>query len=102
MLSIWSCSKFCCLGKKGLNLPDDINSALSKLKAFADIKINVTQKLKFDSRRVKNILGKVENAGYKHFLLFPQCFQTFRIARERAKSVILEAWLDYKCLNDPL
>ena len=23
----------------------------------------------------KNILGKEENAGYQHFLLFPQCFQ---------------------------
>ena len=25
--------------------------------------------------RVENILGKGENAGYQHFLLFPQCFQ---------------------------
>ena len=24
---------------------------------------------------VENILGKEENAGYQHFLLFPQCFQ---------------------------
>ena len=24
--------------------------------------------------RVKNIVGKGENAGYQHFLLFPQCF----------------------------
>ena len=24
---------------------------------------------------VENILGKGENAGYRHFLLFPQCFQ---------------------------
>ena len=23
----------------------------------------------------ENIVGKGENAGYKHFLLFPQCFQ---------------------------
>ena len=25
--------------------------------------------------RVENIAGKGENAGYQHFLLFPQCFQ---------------------------
>ena len=24
--------------------------------------------------RVENIVGKRENAGYHHFLLFPQCF----------------------------
>ena len=27
----------------------------------------------FDS--VENIVGKGENAGYQHFLLFPQCFE---------------------------
>ena len=25
--------------------------------------------------RVENIVGKGENAGYQHFLLFPQCFE---------------------------
>ena len=25
--------------------------------------------------RVENIVGEGENAGYQHFLLFPQCFQ---------------------------
>ena len=25
--------------------------------------------------RVENIVGNGENAGYQHFLLFPQCFQ---------------------------
>ena len=25
--------------------------------------------------RVENIVGKRENAGYQHFLIFPQCFQ---------------------------
>ena len=24
---------------------------------------------------IENIVGKVENAGYQHFLLFPQCFK---------------------------
>ena len=25
--------------------------------------------------RIEHIVGKGENASYKHFLLFPQCFQ---------------------------
>ena len=28
-----------------------------------------------DFNRVENIMGKGENAGYQHFLLFAQCFQ---------------------------
>ena len=35
----------------------------------------MTQKLKFVLGRVENIVGTGENAGYQHFLLFPQCFQ---------------------------
>ena len=35
----------------------------SKLKASADDKKNVYQKLKFVLRRVENIVGKGENAG---------------------------------------
>ena len=35
----------------------------------------MTQKLKFVLGRIENIVGKGENAGYQHFLLFPQCFQ---------------------------
>ena len=45
------------------------------MKAFADVKINVTKKLKVVLRLVENIFGKGENTGYQHFLLFPQCFQ---------------------------
>ena len=47
----------------------------SRFKAFADEKMNVTKKLKFLFGSVENIVGKGENAGYQHFLLFPQCFQ---------------------------
>ena len=47
----------------------------STLKAIADNKINETEKLKFVFERVENIVGKGENAGNQHFLLFPQCFQ---------------------------
>ena len=47
----------------------------SELKACADDKMNVTEKLKFVLWRIRNTVGKGENAGYQHFLLFPQCFQ---------------------------
>ena len=40
----------------------------------AEDEINVAQKRKFGYRRLENIVGKGENAGYQHFLLFPQCF----------------------------
>ena len=56
-------------------LTDDKILAQSELKTFADDKINVTPELKLVSGRVENILGKGENAGYQHFLLFPICFQ---------------------------
>ena len=52
----------------------------SKFRALADDKINVTQKFKFVSSRVENIMGKEEHAGYQHFLLFPQCFQNASIS----------------------
>ena len=35
----------------------------------------MTEKLKFFLGRIENIVGKGENAGYQHFLLFPECFQ---------------------------
>ena len=56
------------------SLPNNKIFDWSKSKAFADDKINVTEKLKFVLGRVENIEGKWENAGYQHFLLFPQCF----------------------------
>ena len=43
-------------------------------------KINLTLILKFILRRVENIVGKGENAGYQHFLLFPQCFQKLSLS----------------------
>ena len=57
------------------SLPNDTILDRSKLKAFADDNSNVYRKLKFALGRVENIVGKGENAGNQHFLLFPQCFQ---------------------------
>ena len=45
------------------------------MKAFEDNKLNVTKTIISLCDRVENIVGKEENAGYQHFLLFPQCFQ---------------------------
>ena len=57
------------------SFPNDKLLDSSKLKAFADDKIKVTEILKFVLGRVENIVGKGENAGSQHFLRFPQCFQ---------------------------
>ena len=57
------------------SLPNDKIFDWTKLKAFADDKINVNEKLKLGLGRVENIMGKEEHAGYQHFLLFPQYFQ---------------------------
>ena len=58
------------------SLPNEKISNWSKLKAFADDKIIMTEILIFLLlRMVENTVGKGENAGYQHFLLFPQCFQ---------------------------
>ena len=69
MLSILS------FGKGFNSLPHHKILDWSKLRAFADNKINLTQKLQFVLGRVENIVEKGENAGYQHFLLFPHCFQ---------------------------
>ena len=56
------------------SLPNDKILDQPKFKTFADDKINVTEKLKFVSGRVENILGKGENADYHHFSPFPTMF----------------------------
>ena len=47
-----------------LSSPNDKFLGWSKLKAFVDEKINVTEKLNFFLGRLENIVGKRENAGY--------------------------------------
>ena len=56
-------------------LPNDKILDRSKMKDLAENKIYMTQKLNFVLGRLENIVGKGENAGHQHFLLFPQCFQ---------------------------
>ena len=54
-------------------LPNEIFLDMTKLKAFADNKLNVAKINISLCDRVENTVGKEENAGYQHFLLFPQC-----------------------------
>ena len=73
---------------------------MSKFKANTDDNFGVAEIMGIVLGRVENIVGKGENAGYQHFLLFP-CFQkaTFsgslkiRIVWQRVKLVIVS-----KCL----
>ena len=57
------------------SLPNYKILASTKLKAFADNKFNIAKMLISLFDGVENIVRKGENAGYQHFLLFPQCFQ---------------------------
>ena len=62
------------LGKLNL-LPNDNISDVTKLKACAEDKFNIAKVMISLFDRIENIVGKRENAGYQHFLLFPQCFE---------------------------
>ena len=55
------------------SLPNNILD-LSKLKTFADNKIDVVEMMISLLDRVENTVGKEEKAGYQHFPIFPQCF----------------------------
>ena len=52
-------------------LPFNKNLDSSKSKASVDANLNVAQMIELGFDRVENIVGKGENAGYQHFLLFP-------------------------------
>ena len=46
----------------------------TELKALADDKFNDAKMSVSVHERVENIVGNGVDAGYQHFLLFPQCF----------------------------
>ena len=56
-------------------LKDDEILSFSKLKAFVENNFNVAQMGQYFFDIVKYIVEKGENAGFQHFLLFPQCIQ---------------------------
>ena len=55
-------------------LPNEKILDMTKLKAFADNKSKGAKMMISLFDRAENTVGKGENAGYQHVLLFPQCF----------------------------
>ena len=52
-------------------LPNDKSKDWSKLKHnYAEDKTNISEKLRYMLGRLENIVGKGENTGSQHFLLF--------------------------------
>ena len=62
-------------------LPNNKILAMTKLKAFAEEKLNVAKMMISIFDRSENIVGKGENAGYRRFLLYPQCCQKLSVLR---------------------
>ena len=56
------------------SLPYDKIFRLIQIQSIADDKLDLIQEMKSHFHTVVNIVGKGENAGYQHFVLFPQCF----------------------------
>ena len=56
-------------------LPQNKVAHISNLKPFAKNKLDVAQVIEFVFERIENLVAKGENAGYHHFILFPQFFQ---------------------------
>ena len=79
-------------------LPDDKILDWSKLKAFADDNLKAAKMMISLYDRVENIVGKKENAGSQHFLLFPQCFQKASFP-EVSKHVIVWEWIKLSALK---
>ena len=72
-------------------LPHDKTLDQTKLKTFADDKLNVTKISVFDKSRKH--CGKRRNCLYKQFLLFLQCFQKASFP-DPSKGVIVWKWIN--------
>ena len=68
--------KSCCLFVSMLfkRFDKQPNSGHDQIEIIADNKLNTDKMTVSLLDRVENTKGKGENAGYQHFLLFPQCF----------------------------
>ena len=67
---------FCSQAIKTLinSLPNNKILDVTRLKGFADGKINVAEKVELVLGKVENVVEKQENACNQLFLYFPQCF----------------------------
>ena len=61
------------------SLPIDKILDRTKLKAFADDKLNVAKMIIFLLNRIENIVKKGENAGYQHFSFSNNVFKRHRL-----------------------
>ena len=66
---------------KSFSIPNDKILVQTKLKALADDKIKVTEKMKFLLKRVENIVGKGENAVHQHFSFFHNVLKRINISQ---------------------
>ena len=66
-----------------------------KLKAFANCTLNLSEIIAFVCESVENLVGKGENAGHQHFLLFPQDFQR-AVFRGLVKLTFVKAAKNFK------
>ena len=76
------------------SLPNDKNFNLFKLKAFVDDILHLARMTKYVFERVENIVGKGQNAGNQHFLLFPLCFQRASFTGSLKVGIV---WYRVKC-----
>ena len=65
----------------------------TKLKAFADNKLNVTKMIISVFHRVENIVGKGEIVCTSNFSFFPQCFQKASFP-DLSKCVTVWEWVN--------
>ena len=61
---------------------------LQKLKEFADNNFTFDENGRKFSNRFENTVGKGEYSRYKHFLLFPQCFQRLLLQTCKNKGLL--------------
>ena len=61
----------------------------------------MAQKLIFANGRVENIVGKGENAGYQHFLLFLKCFQDSLLGSFKVRTMWFIVNIQYIPVKDP-
>ena len=79
--------------KKINYLPNNKFLDMTKFKAIADDNSNVAKMVISLFDRAENIVGKGENAGYQHFLLFPQCFQKASFPGSLSRDCVVKSQL---------
>ena len=73
------------------SLPNNKILDVTKLNAFADDKVNVAQMLVSVFDRIENIVGKGENAGYKHFSFSHYVFKGFFFGVVKSRDCVVKS-----------